>query len=490
VSKLYYPVGLDLAGKPVLVVGGGKVAEGKVDQLLECQAEIELVSPEATPRLVELAAERRLRWRRRAYRPADVEGTWIVIAAADDRSVNAEVAADARAVGRLVNAVDDVPNCDYIAMSVLRRGDLQVAISTGGGSPAMARWLREGLETLVPEQYGALLGLLAEVRLELKAAGPVPSYPAWHRAIEAALPALAAGDLSAAAATLRQQLNAPAKSLLPLGEGQDEGVPEGEGTRPDAAAGTVYLVGAGPGDPDLLTLRAHRLLTTADAVVYDRLVDARILDLASPSARLIDVGKAPGHHQLPQGEINDLLVDLARRGGQVVRLKGGDPFVFGRGGEEALALARAGVPFEVVPGVSAALAAPAYAGIPVTHRGRASAVTIVTGHGCQEAAAPDWTALARADTTLVVLMGLSNLAAIAERLRAAGLPPTTPVAVVEQGTRPDQRTVEGTLENIATRVAAAGVASPATIVIGEVVSLREHLAWFPEQQPSMEVLVS
>jgi uroporphyrin-III C-methyltransferase/precorrin-2 dehydrogenase/sirohydrochlorin ferrochelatase len=474
VSKLYYPVGLDLAGRPVLVVGGGKVAEGKVDQLLECQAELVLVSPEATPRLVELAAEGRLRWRRREYRPADVEGAWIVIAAADDRAVNAEVAADARAAGRLVNAVDDVPNCDFIAMSVLRRGDLQIAISTGGGSPAMARWLREGLETLLPEQYGLLLELLAEIRLELKAAGPVPAYPAWHRAIEAALPALAAGDRAAARKTLREALASPA--------------PTADTQHP--TPGQVHLVGAGPGDPDLLTMRAHKLITSADAIVHDRLVDRRILALASPMATLVDVGKAPGHHQLPQSEINDLLVRLARQGQRVVRLKGGDPFVFGRGGEEALALARAGIPFGVVPGVSAALAVPAYAGIPVTHRGRASALTIVTGHGCAEAAAPDWAALARPDTTLVVLMGLANLPAIADRLRAAGLPAETPVAVVAQGTRPDQRTVEGTLDNIAARVAAAGVASPATIVIGEVVSLRDHLAWFPEQQQTpMEALV-
>jgi uroporphyrin-III C-methyltransferase / precorrin-2 dehydrogenase / sirohydrochlorin ferrochelatase len=479
VSKLYYPVGLDLAGKLVLVVGGGKVAEGKVDQLLECEADVSLVSPDATPRLVDLAAQRRLRWHRREYRPADVEGAWIVIGAADDRAVNAAVARDARATGRLVNAVDDVPNCDYIAMSVLRRGDLQVAISTGGGSPAMARWLREGLETLVPEQYGLLLELLAETRLELKAAGPVPTYPAWHRAIEAAQPALSAGDLAAARAILRESLgteaprrqSTPHPGPLPEGEGQGEGR---SGADAAPTPGTVYLVGAGPGDPDLLTIRAHRLLGSADAVVHDRLVDPRVLALASPSATLIDVGKAPGHHQLPQAEINALLVRLATTHARVVRLKGGDPFVFGRGGEEALALARAGIPFEVVPGVSAALAVPAYAGIPVTHRGRASAVTVVTGHGCEDAAvpvpgavapgSPDWDALARPDTTLVVLMGLANLPAIARRLQAAGRSPQTPVAVVQEGTRPDQRTVEGTLENIADRVAAAGVASPATIV--------------------------
>jgi uroporphyrin-III C-methyltransferase len=252
----------------------------------------------------------------------------------------------------------------------------------------------------------------------------------------------------------------------------------------------VHLVGAGPGDPDLLTLKAHRLLSSAGAVVHDRLVDPRVLALASPTATRIDVGKEPGRQQLSQSEINDLLVRLARQGHSVVRLKGGDPFVFGRGGEEALALARAGIPFEVVPGVSAALAVPAYAGIPVTHRGRASAVTVVTGHGCDGASSLDWGTLASPDATLVVLMGLANLPTIVARLQEAGRSPKTPVAVVQDGTRPGQRTVDGTLENIAARVAAAGIASPATIVIGEVVSLRDHLSWFPEQHPSMEVLVS
>jgi uroporphyrin-III C-methyltransferase/precorrin-2 dehydrogenase/sirohydrochlorin ferrochelatase len=277
-----------------------------------------------------LLAEDAFDWQERAFDAGDVQGAWIVIAAIDDRAVNAEVAAAARAAGRLVNAVDDVPNCDFIATSIVRRGELQLSISTGGGSPAMARWLREQLDAALPEDVGDLLDSLAEVRRALKAVGQPPAYPVWRAAIEA---------------VLRIGASPPPR-------------------------GTVYLVGAGPGDPALLTVRALTCLANADAVVYDHLVDQRALGLVRPDAQLHFVGKRPGHHSAAQEEINELLVALAREGLSVVRLKGGDPFVFGRGGEEALALRAAGVPFAVVPGVSSALAAPAVAGVPVTHRGR------------------------------------------------------------------------------------------------------------------------
>jgi uroporphyrin-III C-methyltransferase/precorrin-2 dehydrogenase/sirohydrochlorin ferrochelatase len=487
--KLYYPVGLDLADKDVLVVGGGTIAEGKIDQLLECGARVTLVSPTATPRLVALAAQGALRWVERRFEPSDVEldgrAAWIVIAASDDRAANAEVAAAARAAGRLVNAVDDVPNCDFIAMSVLRRGDLQVAISTGGGSPAMARWLREELEARLPDELGTLLDLLAEARLELKAGQRIPAYATWRRAITPdLLRALADGKRDEAKRKLFEALGL---RPLPLGEGRGEGVLAGRGdaltlTLSQRERGIVYLVGAGPGDPDLITRRGAELLRAADVVVHDRLVDARLLRLARPEAELIDVGKTAGGHYTPQEQINRLLVGAARDGKTVVRLKGGDPFVFGRGGEEALALAAAGLRFEVVPGVSSAVAAPAYAGVPVTHRGLASSFTVVTGHGAAsdqplEAALA---AYARAGGTLVVLMGLARLTAIAEGLRAAGCRPDTPVAVVQAASGPEQRTVTGTLADIAGRVASAGLVSPATIVVGDVVALREHLAWLDE----------
>lgn len=448
-TKTYYPVGLDLEGKLVLVVGGGKIAEGKVEQLLECGARVRLVSPSLTPRLTHLADQRALDWHAREFAVSDVGGAWIIIGATDDRAVNAQVAAAGREAGRLVNAVDDVPNCDFIATSVVRRGDLQVSISTGGGSPAMARWVREGMEALVPEEYGPLLELLAGVRAEIRSdGGVVPAYDAWRRGIDAALPLLALGLTREARAALFGAL------------------------RP-AATGHVYLVGAGPGDPGLLTLRGRELLVSADAVVYDHLVDSRVLALARPDAELQYVGKEAGHHALPQEQINNLLVALARQGRVVVRLKGGDPFLFGRGGEEMVALAAVGIPCEVVPGVSAALAAPAAAGIPVTHRGLAQSVAVVTGH-CAGAKEPDWAALARSGATLVVLMGVGNLPHIAARLIAAGRSPDTAVAVVERATQPDQRTLIATLADAASRAAEAGIAAPATIVIGDVVAMRQR----------------
>ncbi len=473
-TRPYYPVALDLVDKPVLVVGGGAVAEGKVDGLLEAGARVTVVSPTLTGRLLGMAAQGRFAWRKRPFEVADVEGAWIVIAATDDTAVNARVADAARAAGRLVNAVDDVPNCDFIATSIVRRGDVQISISTGGGSPAMARWLREQLDAALPAELGELLDALSEVRAKLKATGAVPPYAAWKAAIEAAL-----------------------SSPRPSGEVEGESVPREAGARPphhpaqprphlafghplpegeEPRRGTVYLVGAGPGDPGLLTLRALSCLAGADAVVYDQLVDDEVLRLARPDARLIYVGKQPGRHHAAQDEINRLLVELARERLAVVRLKGGDPFVFGRGGEEALALRQAGVPFEVVPGVSSALAAPAAAGIPVTHRGRASAVTVVTGHECGPGSSVDWDALARSRATLVVLMGMGNLPRIVDRLLAAGRSPDEPVAVVQNATRHNQLVLRASLATVAAEAEAAGLGSPAVIVVGAVAELNDLLS--------------
>lgn len=244
--------------------------------------------------------------------------------------------------------------------------------------------------------------------------------------------------------------------------------------------GFVWLVGAGPGDPDLLTVKGRRCLEGCDVVVYDALANPSLLDLVPASAERVYAGKRSGRHSLPQPEIDALLVGLAAQGKRVVRLKGGDPFVFGRGGEEVLALQAAGIPFEVVPGVSAGAAVPAYAGIPVTHRGVSGSVTFVAGHSAAGASGEDWAALAACPGTLVVFMGLSSLAAIAGHLVAAGRAPTTPTAVISNGTTPSQRTVVSTLRDVAADVAAAGLQSPALLVVGDVVSLRERCAWFPE----------
>jgi uroporphyrin-III C-methyltransferase/precorrin-2 dehydrogenase/sirohydrochlorin ferrochelatase len=445
----------------VLVVGGGKIAEGKIDQLLESEARVRLVSPTATPRVAALAAQGLIDWQERAYLPTDIGAAWIVIAASDDRAANAGVAADARAAGRLVNAVDDVPNCDFIAMSIVKKGDLQVAISTGGGSPAMARWMREELERLLPDELAALLDTLADVRAELKAAGRIPPYEVWRRAIT-----------PAALDMLRQGRHGEARDAL---HAALTGV---------VATGVVYLVGAGPGDPGLLTQRGAAVLRLADVVLHDRLVDPAVLRLARPDAELVDVGKSPKGRTTAQEEINRLLVEHARAGKSVVRLKGGDPFVFGRGGEEAIALDEAGIRFEVVPGVSSAVAAAAYAGIPVTHRGVSSAVTVVAGHGAADdrPVADALSAYARTahPGTLVVLMGLGRLDWIVGTLLEAGCRADTPTAVVQAASGPAQRSVVATLEEIVAHVEQAGIEAPATLVVGEVVRLRDRIAWRDE----------
>src|SRR5579884_1157132 len=249
---------------------------------------------------------------------------------------------------------------------------------------------------------------------------------------------------------------------------------------PSNSCGKVYLIGAGPGDPELITVKGLRYLRTADVVLYDRLISMDLLDEARADAERVFVGKGPRCHTMSQAEINALMITYARSGRTVVRLKGGDPYVFGRGGEEALALAQAGIPFEVVPGVSSAIAVPAYAGIPVTHRHLASSVTIVTGHedAAHTFSRVDWEALAKLDGTLVILMGVATLAHIVERLRNGGLHPDTPAAVIQEGTVPEQRVVTGTLETIADRAIRAGITSPAVVVIGAVVSLHEALAWY------------
>jgi uroporphyrin-III C-methyltransferase/precorrin-2 dehydrogenase/sirohydrochlorin ferrochelatase len=468
--KRYYPVGLDLAGKDVLVVGGGKVAEGKIDQLLESEARVRLVSPTATPRIAALAAQGLIDWQQRPYRPGDVADAWIVIAAADDRSANAVVAQDARAAGRLVNAVDDVPNCDFIAMSIVKKGELQVAISTGGGSPAMARWMREELERLLPDELGALLDALAEIRLELKATGHIPPYDVWRRAMTpAVLDLLKAGRHEEARDALRAALSG------------------------ERATGVVYLVGAGPGDPGLLTQRGAALLRLADVVLHDRLVDPAVLKLARPEAELVDVGKAPRGRSTPQEEINRLLIHHAREGKTVVRLKGGDPFVFGRGGEEAIALDEAGIRFEVVPGISSAVAAAAYAGIPVTHRGISSAVTVVAGHGASDDRPVADALAAYAGTphpgTLVVLMGLGRLDWIVATLLRSGCRPDTPVALVQAASGAGQRSLVADLASIVQQAQEAGIAAPATLVVGEVVRLRDRIAWREEADTFVKELV-
>jgi len=484
----FYPVFLDLRGRRAVVIGGGAVAEQKVLGLLSAGAHVTVVSPETTPRLAELAAAGGIDLRRRPYRSGDLAGARLAIAGTDDRVANAAVWAEAEREGVLVNAVDDLDHCSFIAPAIHREGDITVAVSTSGKSPALAARLRQRVARLVGPAEARLCELLGELRPEL--AARVPDTRArtalWYRIVDSdVIEFVRRGDTEGARerienlvsevrpleSRLKPRLGPAAEAALPV-----YGQSRAASSLADGEPGVVYLVGAGPGDPGLITARGLEILRSADVVVYDRLVAPALVDEAPRTAERVFVGKR-SHGETAdraQHEINALLVDRARRGLTVVRLKGGDPFVFGRGAEECEALHVARVPFHVVPGVTSAIAAPAAAGIPVTHRRLASAFAVVTGHECDGASNLDWEALARVPT-LVVLMGLSALPEITARLLAHGAHADTPAAAIANGTLPSQRTVVGTLATLAARVQEEGLEPPATVVVGEVVRVRELL---------------
>ena len=442
----FYPVFLDLRGRRAVVIGGGAVAEQKVRGLVAAGAHVTLVSPDVTPALTDLGRRGEIELRRRGYHDGDLAGAWLAIAAVN-RTVNAAVWAEAERLGVPLNAVDDLEHSSFIAPAIHREGDITVAVSTGGKSPALAVRLRQRIARLVGRAEARLCALLGELRPEL--AARVPDARArtalWYAIVDSdVIDFVRRGDIEGARGRIEELIGPHPLSPSPFGRG-----------------GTVSLVGAGPGDPGLITAKGLELLRSADVVVYDRLVSHALLAQAPAEAERILRGT-------DQEDVNALLIKRAREGLNVVRLKGGDPFVFGRGAEECAALRAAGVPYQVVPGVTSATGVPAAAGIPVTHRGVASAFAVVAGHECEGPSDLDWEALARVPT-LVVLMGLSALPDIVARLRAQGAAPDTPVAVIASGTLPEQRTVVGSLGDIADLVAGAGLEPPATVVIGEVV---------------------
>jgi uroporphyrin-III C-methyltransferase/precorrin-2 dehydrogenase/sirohydrochlorin ferrochelatase len=514
-----YPIVVDLAGRACLVVGGGAVAERKVEGLLAADASVTVVSPTLTPTLEALVSDARIRHARRRYRRGDLDGVMLAFVATGDRRVAAAVAREGRRRGVWVNAADDPAHCDFFLPSILRRGRLLVAVATGGASPALARAVREEIEQLLTPDYAVLAEIVAGVRRELRTRGLRADAESWARALGGDLRRLVGeGRRDEARAWLLERLGACRSIEARHGSPGAVRAPGGVGDRIEARhgsagacrasggvgdrievrhgsagacralgglggqlgaphVGTVALVGAGPGDPGLITVRGRDLLRGAEVVVYDRLVHPKLLEEAPPDARLVFAGKACGVHALSQDAINALLIGEARQGRRVVRLKGGDPFVFGRGAEEALALAEAGIPFEVVPGVTAAVAVPAAAGIPLTHRGVASSVAVVTGHSDSSGVSPpvQWGRLACAADTIVVLMGLANLRRIARELIAHGRDPRTPAALIERGTTEAQRTVTTTLDDLARGAVGAELEPPVVAVIGEVVALRERL---------------
>ena len=458
----YFPVFFDLTGQRVLIVGGGEVALRKVTLLERTGASITLVAPEITPELLERAAAGTLQLARREFAPEDLDGVRLVIVATSRRAVNRWIANLSESRNIPVNVVDDREASRFIVPAIIDRDPVLVAISTGGTSPVLARRLRERLEALIPARIGELASWLKALRKTARQ--KLRDTDERRRFFEAVVDGPAArrfvdGDRPGAL-RIAQQLLA-ATSTAPR------------------AAGEVTLVGAGPGDPELLTLKALRALQDADVILHDRLVPDAVLELARRDATRICVGKAAGNVGTTQEEINALLIEHAGQGRRVVRLKGGDPFVFGRGGEELQALAEARINFSVIPGITAALGSAAYAGIPLTHRDYAHSVSFVTGHAQSDGQEPDWRALAKNGTTAVFYMGLARLEHIVEKLLEHGAPGSRPVGIIAQGTTADQRVVTGTLSSVRDVVVAeAELESPALLVVGDVVALHSSLAWF------------
>ncbi|MEZ5476909.1 MAG: siroheme synthase CysG [Thiolinea sp.] len=467
----HYPVFLNLKNRPCLVVGGGKVAERKVETLLQAGARVTVVAPAQTPDLAAIMARhpQQADYQARTFQPQDLDGRLLVIAATDQRTVNQQVAELAQQQNILVNVVDDPEACSFIVPSIVDRSPVCIAVSTGGASPVLARQLRMKLETMVPSSCGKLAAITEAYRDRVKQHFPQPEQRKhfWEKALRGPFAELVyTGNEDAARKLLEDMLNDP-----------DHGSKVGE----------VYLVGAGPGDPDLLTFRALRLMQQADVMVYDRLVAKSILDMASQHATRIYVGKEKSNHAVPQDKINDLLVELALQGKRVLRLKGGDPFIFGRGGEEIETLAEHGIPFQVVPGVTAASGCASYAGIPLTHRDYAQSCTFATGHLKDGSIDLDWDKLARPRQTIVFYMGLTGIQVISRELIAHGLPAETPAALVEQGTTRNQRVHIGTLATLPALVAEREVRAPTLTIVGEVVNLHDKLHWY---QPERHVAAS
>jgi uroporphyrin-III C-methyltransferase/precorrin-2 dehydrogenase/sirohydrochlorin ferrochelatase len=443
------------------------VGEERAHGLWECGAQVHVVAEDVASALDDLAAKGWITVHRRRYRPGDLAGAFLAVIATDDPAVNACVRAEARQGGVLVNAAWDGREADFSVPAVVRRGDLTVTVSTGGKSPTLAAHLKRQLESQLAPELASVVEILGEVRAASKAEGLPPDER--RRRLRRVLGPRLFG-------LVRRGCMQEARQLL-------AGALAGE-----QPGGFVSIVGAGPGDPSLLTLGARDRLAAADAVFYDRLLDPALLDLAPSDAERVYIGKAYGHHELEQDEMNQVLISYAREGKRVVRLKGGDPFVFGRGGEEAAALAEAGIPFEIVPGVSSALAAPAYAGIPLTDRSLSHSVAIVTGNRRPDDPANevDWAALPRSVDTIVILMGMRWLDEIVQEVIEGGRPTDTPAAAIEWGTWAKQRTVVAPLSLLPSAVRSAELGSPTVLVIGEVVRMRDALSWFAEHPVATE----
>jgi len=455
-----YPIFVDLKEQNCLMVGGGPVALRKIRLMISAGAKITVIAPELCSDLQSEFGSQ-IKHHARKFSDADINGYRLVTAATSEPQVNQRVSELCQAENIPVNVVDQPELCSFITPSIVDRSPVLIAISTGGDAPVLARMLRTKLEAFIPASYGKLAATMGRYRDALKRAVPEERDRRmfWEKVVQGPIAELFfSGQSKEAEAMLQTKID--------------------DSTNNQEAVGEVWLIGAGPGDPDLLTFRALRLMQQADVVLYDRLVSEPILNLTRRDADRIYVGKRRADHAVPQGEINQLLVDLAKEGKSVVRLKGGDPFIFGRGGEEIELLAESGVPFQIVPGITAASGCATYAGIPLTHRDHAQSCVFVTGHLKDGSVDLNWQMLANPNQTVVIYMGLVGLPHICKQLIEHGVSPSMPIALVEQGTTQRQRVYTGELETMADIIENRKVKGPTLIIIGTVVSLHDQLAWF------------
>jgi len=462
----FLPVFMQLKSRDCLLVGGGEVASRKAALLLEAGASITVVAPELSETLIEWREAGKLTHEAREFTVEDVQNKALVIAATDERYVNEAIHDAAVAINIPVNVVDNPDLCTFIMPSIVDRSPVVAAISTGGASPVLARMIRSRLESILPSAYGRLAKMTADFRDKVKErfSNPNDRRLFWERVLQGpAAEMVFAGRDAEAEVEIDKALAAP--------DAAQQG-----------SIGEVYLIGGGPGDPDLLTFRALRLMQQADVVVYDRLVSKGVMDMCRRDAERIYVGKERANHAVPQEDINHMLVRLAKEGNRVCRLKGGDPFIFGRGGEEIDTLVEEGVSFQVVPGITAASGAASYTGIPLTHRDYSQSVVFATGHLKNGMIDINWSGLVNPNQTLVFYMGLVGVKVICEQLIAHGMSEDMPIALVQKATTPDQKLFTGTLKDMPGIVEREAIKPPTLIIVGEVVKLHDKLNWYNEAE--------
>lgn len=459
----YLPLMVNMSDRRFLIVGGGNIATRRARIISQSGALIDVVAKNATEEIKNISIQKGGVYIERSWTAEDItEDYAFVIAATDDHHLNQEIREACLALNIPVNVITDASSSDFTFPSTIYRSPMTIAVSSGSASPLLARLLAERINALIPDSYGRLAGMVGKYRHVVREtfANPDDRKHFWGKVLRGTVAEhVFSGNLEDAEALLEHYLDKPEHHI---------------------GVGEVYLIGAGPGDPDLLTFRAYRLLQQSQVVLYDRLVSKPILDMVSSKAKMIHVGKRRSHHAVPQANINEMLVEYAKKGLRVARLKGGDPFIFGRGGEEIEKLAEQHIPFQVVPGITAASGCASYSGIPLTHRDHAQSVRFVTGQLRDGTVNLPWCQLVVENQTVVIYMGLDGLPIISEKLITHGMPPDMPASLIEQGTTPDQRIHCATISTLPALVEQASAKPPTLLIIGTVVELHRKLRWFRE----------